>query len=106
MAPSKESKKVEEVEIVVKEEFKKKYVSKVPTKEILESIVSDVLKDLGFKVEPNKKLRGKRGGEIEVDVWAWKKVGNTNFYVYSSCKNWNREVDRSVIAEEIERISG
>jgi len=74
-----------------------------PSREILESIVADVLKSLGFQVETNKKLGARGRGEIEVDVWGSKLIDTTRFYVYASCKNWNREVDRPVIDEEFGR---
>ena len=74
-----------------------------PSREILESIVADVLKSLGFQVETNKRLGARGRGEIEVDVWGTKLIGTTRLYVYASCKNWNREVDRSVIDEEFGR---
>jgi len=47
----------------------------------------------------------KDGRVIEVDVWGVKTIGNTRFYVYVSCKNWDKKVDRDVIFSEIGRIS-
>jgi len=90
--------------IAIKEEERRKYEGKTPAKEILESIVADVLKDLGLRVKINEMLKT-REGMIEADVWGTKLVGNTRFYVYASCKNWNREVDRNVIFSEVGRIS-
>jgi len=60
------------------------------------------LSDLGFVTETNARIRTKKG-VMGVDVWGRKQVGNSAFYVYGSCKNWNREVDRSVIDEEFGR---
>ncbi|MEM4473200.1 MAG: restriction endonuclease, partial [Archaeoglobaceae archaeon] len=74
-----------------------------PTKEILESIASSVLRDLGFKVYTNVKRAARTGDPIEVDVWAEKDVRPMKFSVYVSCKNWDREIDRSVIDEEFGR---
>ncbi|MEM4747164.1 MAG: restriction endonuclease, partial [Archaeoglobaceae archaeon] len=71
-----------------------------PTKEILESIASSVLRDLGFKVYTNVKRAARTGDPIEVDVWAEKDVRPMKFSVYVSCKNWDREIDRPVIDEE------
>jgi len=93
----------EKKEEIIKEGLEKKYEGKSPDWRILEEIVKDVLKDLGFKVETNKKLKAKGGGDIEVDVWGIKFIGNTRFYVYASCKNWDREVDRTVIDGEYGR---
>ena len=92
----------EEVKIALVEVKRKKYEGVTPAKEILESIVADVLKHLGFRVETNKMLKAKGEEEIEADVWGIK--GNT-FCVYASCKNWNREVDRNTIFSEVGRIS-
>jgi len=92
----------EEVKIALVEVKRRKYEGVTPAKEILESIVADVLKHLGFRVETNKMLKAKGEEEIEADVWGIK--GNT-FCVYASCKNWNREVDRNTIFSEVGRIS-
>ena len=102
--PIRVGEEVKEVKIAIKEEGRRKYEGKTPAKEILESIVADVLKDLGLRVKTNEMLKT-REGMIEVDVWGTKLVGNTRFYVYASCKNWNREVDRNVIFSEVGRIS-
>jgi len=56
-----------------------------------------------FNYELNKRSSARGGGTIEVDVWEWKRIGNTTFYVYASCKNWDKEVDRSIIDEEFGR---
>lgn len=37
-------------------------------------------------------------------MWAWKKIADTGFSDYVSCKNWDRAVDRSVIDEETGRV--
>ena len=37
-------------------------------------------------------------------MWASKKIADTSFSVYVSCKNWDRAVDRSVIDEETGRV--
>lgn len=79
-------------------ERRKGYVGRKPAREILEAIVRDVLEDLGFKAETNVRLRTRGGGEVEVDVWAYKTA--PRFYVYVSCKNWDKEVDRTVVDQE------
>jgi hypothetical protein len=82
----------------------KEFEGKKPEWKILVEIVGKNLKSMGFNYESNKMLTARGGGTIEVDVWAWKRIGNTTFYVYASCKNWDKEVDRSVIDEEFSRI--
>jgi hypothetical protein len=74
-----------------------------PSREILEGIVASVLEDLGFNVQTNVRLPA-RGGEVEVDVWAFKSVGGSQFRVYVSCKNWDRDVDRHVVDQEFGRV--
>ncbi|MEM2288472.1 MAG: restriction endonuclease [Sulfolobales archaeon] len=74
-----------------------------PTKDILESIASSVLKDLSFKVYTNVRMDARTGSPIEVNVWAEKDVGPMKFSVYVSCKNWDRKIDRSVVDEEFGR---
>jgi hypothetical protein len=74
-----------------------------PSREVLEGIVASVLEDLGFKVSTNVRLPAK-GGEIEVDVWAFKSIGGSQFRVYVSCKNWDRDVDRHVVDQEFGRV--
>jgi len=73
------------------------------SREVLESIVAEALKALGFTTHINVKLPAK-GGEIEVDVWAVKNVGGAQFRIYVSCKNWNRDVDRTVVDQEFGRV--
>ncbi|ADB57522.1 hypothetical protein [Archaeoglobus profundus] len=94
LAPPEETEEVEgeeKIEREEKEKLGKEYEGKALTREILESIVRDVLEDLGFKVETNKKLDARGGGKIEVDVWGMKLIKNAGFYVYASCKNWDRK---------------
>jgi len=74
-----------------------------PTREVLESIVAEVLSNLGFNVQTNVRLPAK-GGDIEVDVWGIKNIGSTQFRVYVSCKNWDKDVDRAVIDQEFGRV--
>jgi hypothetical protein len=74
-----------------------------PSREVLEGIVASVLEDLGFRVSTNVRLPA-RGGEVEVDVWAFKSVGGSQFRVYVSCKNWDRDVDRDVVDREFGRV--
>ncbi|WP_069806672.1 restriction endonuclease [Vulcanisaeta thermophila] len=77
--------------------------------EDLEEAVVDVLERLGFRgifgrrPDRDVKLDARGGGKIEVDVWGWKQVGSTRLNIYVSCKNWNRDVDRSVVDEEFGR---
>jgi len=74
-----------------------------PSREVLESIVAETLKALGFSTRTNSKLPAK-GGDVEVDVWATKSVGAAQFRVYVSCKNWDRDVDRQVVDQELGRV--
>ena len=60
-------------------------------RDILEFIIANVLERFGFRVETNKMAKTKDGRVIEVDVWGVKTIGNTRFYVYASCKNWNKK---------------
>jgi len=76
----------------------------IQSREVLESIVAQALGVLGFNVQTNTRRSARRGASIEVDVWAEKRVGDTRFKVYVSCKNWNRDVDRPVIDEEFGRV--
>lgn len=82
----------------------KKYVGREPSREVLESIVGDVLGSLGFRVELDKQLPARGGGSVEVDVWGWKSIGDMRFYAYASCKNWGRSVDRAEIDREFGRV--
>jgi hypothetical protein len=66
--------------------------------------VASVFEGLGFKVIPNAKRESRKASPIEVDVWAEKKIADTKFSVYVSCKNWDKAVDRSVIDEETGRV--
>ncbi len=86
-------------------EVKRKVVTEVekPEWKKLEEIVRDVLIDLGFSARTNERLRSRGRGEIEVDVWADKRISGTKFYVYASCKYWNKDVDRRIIDEEFGR---
>jgi len=80
-----------------------KFTGLKPSREVLESVVAEVLKNLGFSVQTNVKLPAK-GGDIEVDVWGVKAVGGTQFRVYVSCKNWDRDVDRQIVDQEFGRV--
>jgi hypothetical protein len=66
--------------------------------------VASVFEGLGFKATTNAKRESRKASPIEVDVWAEKKIADTSFSVYVSCKNWDRAVDRSVIDEETGRV--
>jgi hypothetical protein len=74
-----------------------------PSREVLEGIVAEALRGLGFATQTNVRLPAK-GGDIEVDVWGVKSVGNAQFRVYVSCKNWDRDVDRTVVDHEFGRV--
>jgi hypothetical protein len=74
-----------------------------PSREVLEGIVAEALRGLGFAAQTNVRLPAK-GGDIEVDVWAVKNVGGAQFRVYVSCKNWDRDVDRQVVDQEFGRV--
>jgi hypothetical protein len=73
------------------------------SRKILETIVAKVFESFGFKVQVNAPLPA-RGGYVEVDIWASKKIGNALFTVYVSCKNWDRDVDRHDLDHEFGRI--
>lgn len=81
-----------------------KYVGKAPSHEILRDIVADVLRNFGFDVLSGVEMETRQGGEIEVDVYATKWIGNTRFSVYVSCKNWDKKVKRNFIDEEFGRV--
>jgi hypothetical protein len=72
-------------------------------KDILEDVVAEVLESLGFTVRVDQKVQG-RSGEVEVDVWGEKLIGDTRFTVYASCKNWDNPIDDSIVREELGRI--
>jgi len=74
-----------------------------PSREVLEGIVTEALKSLSFTVQTNVRLPAK-GGDIEVDVWGVKSVSNAQFRVYVSCKNWDRDVDRTIVDQEFGRV--
>jgi hypothetical protein len=81
-----------------------KFTGLKPSREVLEGIVAEALKNLGFSVvQTNVKLPAK-GGDIEVDVWGVKAVSGAQFRVYVSCKNWDRDVDRQVVDQEFGRV--
>jgi hypothetical protein len=90
--------RVREVEVVPS-----KYAGVKPSREILEGIVAEALKNLGFTVQTDVKLPAK-GGDIEVDVWGVKSIGGAQFRVYVSCKNWDKDVDRTVVDHEFGRV--
>ncbi|MGC8983565.1 MAG: restriction endonuclease [Desulfurococcaceae archaeon] len=75
-----------------------------PSRDILESIVAEALASLGFNTRIDVRLPSRSGGFIEVDVWGEKKIGDVKFTVYVSCKNWDKDVDRSVVDEEFGRV--
>jgi hypothetical protein len=93
------SKKVEVKEV----ERAKISISLKPSREVLESIVAEALRNLGFAAQTNVKLPAK-GGDIETDVWAVKNIGGAQFRVYVSCKNWDKDVDRQVVDQEFGRV--
>jgi hypothetical protein len=80
-----------------------RFVGVKPSREILEGIVAEALRNLGFSVQTNVRLPAK-GGDIEVDVWGVKSIGGAQFRVYVSCKNWDKDVDRTVIDHEFGRV--
>ncbi len=60
---------------------------RIESRELLESIVAQALRALGFAVQTNAKKLARRGASIKVDVWAEKCASDTRFKVYVSCKN-------------------
>jgi hypothetical protein len=96
---------VERREAVVREveAVPSRFAGVKPSREVLEGIVAEALKSLGFTVQTNVKIPAK-GGDIEVDVWGVKSVGGAQFRVYVSCKNWDRDVDRTVVDHEFGRV--
>lgn len=79
-------------------------IKEVNSKDLLESIIATVLKDLGFFVRVDDKVSTKADTLVEVDVLGEKSVGDSKFIVYASCKNWDNIVESSVVREEIGRI--
>jgi hypothetical protein len=79
-------------------------IKEVSSKDILESIVAVVLKDLGFSVRVDDKVSTKADTQVEVDVLGEKFVGDSKFIVYASCKNWGNVIESGVVREEIGRI--
>ena len=74
-------------------------------RDLLEDVVAAVLEDLGFRVQVDAKLRGKDGGDVEVDVWASKNITNASTYlVYASCKNLSGPMGSDVVENEIGRV--
>lgn len=67
----------------------------------LEAAVAYAFKLLGFDVRTNVSRQNRAGHSIEVDVIAEK----GGLEVYASCKNFGREIDRSVVDEEYGRVS-
>jgi hypothetical protein len=90
-------------QLAVEKRLDSEFSSIRPSREVLEGVVARVLRDLGFSVQTNVRLPAK-GGEVEVDVWAFKSVGGSQFRVYVSCKNWDRDVDRHVVDQEFGRV--
>jgi predicted RecB family endonuclease len=90
-------------QVVVERRFDSEPSSIKPSREVLEGVVAKVLRDLGFNVQTNVRLPAK-GGEVEVDVWAFKNIGGSQFRVYVSCKNWDRDVNRHVVDQEFGRV--
>jgi hypothetical protein len=80
-----------------------RFVSVKPSREVLESIVAEALKNLGFTVQTDVRLPAK-DGDIEVDVWGVKSVGGAQFRVYVSCRNWDRDIDRAFVDHEFGRV--
>jgi len=91
-----------EVEPTITPLVSKAFIGVKPSREVLEGITAKVLEDLGFKSYTNAKLPS-RGGEVEVDVWGFKNIGDLQFRVYISCKNWDKGVDRQVVDQEFGR---
>jgi hypothetical protein len=96
---------VERREAVVREveAVPSRFAGVKPSREVLEGIVAEALKSLGFTVQTNVKIPAK-GGDIEVDVWGVKSIGGAQFRVYVSCKNWDKDVDRTVVDHEFGRV--
>jgi len=82
-----------------------KIVRGFPARDILESVVAAALKNLGFEVRVNHKIRARDGVDREVDVWAWKNVAGIQFKVYVSCKNLDRDVGAPVVDQEAGRVA-
>ncbi len=73
----------------------------IDTKEILEKIAASALKHLGFRVKVNTQMPDRSGGYINVDVWGEKGI----FKVYVSCKNWDNDIGRPIIDQELGRTA-
>ncbi|QZA89512.1 restriction endonuclease [Salinarchaeum sp. IM2453] len=73
-----------------------------PSRELLESITANVLDSLGYTTTTNDYRTTREGPKAEVDVWA--ENPQENFSIYVSCKNWNSEVGRPTVDEEVGRV--
>lgn len=78
------------------------FAAGVSGRDLLEGVVADVLRELGFRVWVDVERPTRAGGRMEVDVWA---EGASRVRVYVSCKNWKRNVDRRVVDEEVGRLA-
>jgi len=73
-------------------------------RDVLEAVAAAVLQDLGFETKVDEYIDTNYGGKKEVDVWAQKNVLNIKFKVYVSCKNYDGNVDSSIVEQEIGRV--
>jgi hypothetical protein len=69
--------------------------------DILEDIVKYALEALGFKAEINAEFNSIGGKKIRLDVKGEKKIDDTTFLIYASCKNYDKPIERDVIEKEI-----
>jgi hypothetical protein len=81
------------------------------SKDILEDIAARVLQDLGFSVKICDKVKiydriTRKEEKIEIDVQGEKRIKDTIFIVYSSCKNQDKDnpVDSDTVKKEIGRV--
>jgi hypothetical protein len=71
------------------------------SKDILEDIVKYALEALGFKAEINTEVDSIGRKKFQLDVKGEKKIDDTTFLIYASCKNYDKPVEHDVIEKEI-----
>jgi len=71
------------------------------SKDILEDIVKYALEALGFKAEINAEVDSIGRKKFQLDVKGEKKIDDTTFLIYASCKNYDKPIERDVVEKEI-----
>lgn len=65
----------------------------------LEQQVAAYFRLNGYEVEQNVKIEGKSGGIHEIDVWARKWDGITDFILAVECKAWATPIEKDVVSK-------